>query len=760
MQTIYDRVPKHECIDERKTPTSSGHTYVDRNNNMTHEHITQTTERVYEKTEMDIMQINDTNDTPENSRTNATKSLSNLEWNSNNEENDKTSQDADILCPICLDIIKEAFIGRCGHSFCYTCIVNHLDLRQDCPTCGTHLMRDQIYPNFILNKILEKSPSIISYQNDSIPSSPAKQLKTKLLKDDLSIEEIDTMVATLLAKKQKIESIEREDELDLLLDFLSRTKIKKQELLAQTSKEIKCLEEDYAAIQQEIDNRIQRQKNIKNQEKLRTRQLSFDLDPMEINLISEEVQQKDQQQQQQQQQQKGDQDQTRKRKHTEVDDLTEDIVTLLDSIPSSSSSSSSSSLHDRIEVPHEPNLQNKKQRMIKHLDDLEQCYFSNRLSNKNSQGGLSRFSTTLKTFTRYSNFRLVNTLRYGDIFNTSSIVSTIEFDRDNEYFATAGVTKKIKIFEYGNIERNKYGDAFGRHLSSSGIIRDGGGGGGGGMTARSRKVMDTFLHYPIKEMACRSKISCLSWNNYIKSQIVSADYEGIVSLWDANTGSQVLEFNEHEKRAWSVDFGRMDPTKLASGSDDAKVKIWSTNQKNSVFTLESNANVCCVKFNPEICHHLAFGSADHHIHYYDLRHSRKPLRIYKGHPKAVSYVKFLRRNELISASTDSTLKLWDIDTQTCARTYTGHINEKNFVGLSTSSDWIACGSEDNSVFAYYKALSKPVAKFRFGNINPVTGEEIMDADPSLFVSSVCWKNDSNTLLAANSQGTIKVLELE
>ncbi|CAG8435933.1 6898_t:CDS:10 [Diversispora eburnea] len=586
MQAIYDRVPKHECIDERKTPTSSGHSYVDRNNNMTHEHITQTTERVYEKTEIDIMQINDTNDIPENSRSNATKSLSNLEWNNNNEENDKTSQDADILCPICLDIIKEAFIGRC-----------------DCPTCGTHLMRDQIYPNFILNRILEKSPSIISYQNDSIPSSPAKQLKTKLLKDDLSIEEI------------------------------------------------KCLEEDYAAIQQEIDNRIQRQKNIKNQEKLRIRQLSFDLEPMEINSISEEVQQKDQQQQQ-----KGDQDQIRKRKHTEVDDLTEDIVTLL----------------DRIEVPHEPNLQNKKQR------------------------GLSRFSTTLKTFTRYSNFRLVNTLRYGDIFNTSSIVSTIEFDRDNEYFATAGVTKKIKIFEYGNIERNKYGDAFGRHLSSN-------------------------------EMACRSKISCLSWNNYIKSQIVSADYEGIVSLWDANTGSQVLEFNEHEKRAWSVDFGRMDPTKLASGSDDAKV-----------FTLESNANVCCVKFNPEICHHLAFGS----------------------HPKAVSYVKFLRRNELISASTDSTLKLWDIDTQTCARTYTGHINEKNFVGLSTSSDWIACGSEDNSVFAYYKALSKPVAKFRFGNINPVTGEEIMDADPSLFVSSVCWKNDSNTLLAANSQGTIKVLELE
>src|SRR6185369_6775641 len=67
--------------------------------------------------------------------------------------------------------------------------------------------------------------------------------------------------------------------------------------------------------------------------------------------------------------------------------------------------------------------------------------------------GLSDFCDSLSTFTHYNRFRLVNTLRYGDIFNTSSIVSSIEFDRDDEYFATAGVTKKIKIFDYGNIER-------------------------------------------------------------------------------------------------------------------------------------------------------------------------------------------------------------------------------------------------------------------------------------------------------------------
>jgi WD40 repeat protein len=54
------------------------------------------------------------------------------------------------------------------------------------------------------------------------------------------------------------------------------------------------------------------------------------------------------------------------------------------------------------------------------------------------------------------------------------------------------------------------------------------------------------------------------------------------------------------------------------------------------------------------------GSADHHIHYFDLRNPCTAVHIFGGHKKAVSYVKFLSNNELASASTDSTLRLWDV----------------------------------------------------------------------------------------------------
>lgn len=57
---------------------------------------------------------------------------------------------------------------------------------------------------------------------------------------------------------------------------------------------------------------------------------------------------------------------------------------------------------------------------------------------------------------------------------------------------------------------------------------------------------------------------------------------------------------------------------------------------------------------------LQVGSADHHVHYYDLRNISQPLYVFSGHTKAVSYVKFLSNNELASGSTDSTLRLWDV----------------------------------------------------------------------------------------------------
>ena len=223
---------------------------------------------------------------------------------------------------------------------------------------------------------------------------------------------------------------------------------------------------------------------------------------------------------------------------------------------------------------------------------------------------------------------------------------------------------------------------------------------------------------------------------------------------------QVITFQEHEKRCWSVDFNQVNTKLLASGSDDTKVKLWSTDIQHSVPSLEAKANVCCVKFNPNSCYHLAFGSADHCVHYYDIRHTKQPLNVFKGHKKAVSYVKFLNKETVVSASTDSQLKLWNVNNRHCIRSFVGHVNEKNFVGLATNGDYITCGSENNGLYVYYKGLSKPLFNYKFEPMRSLLDRgERRDEDSNEFVSAVCWRQSCPVIVAANSQGTIKILEL-
>ena len=45
--------------------------------------------------------------------------------------------------------------------------------------------------------------------------------------------------------------------------------------------------------------------------------------------------------------------------------------------------------------------------------------------------------------------------------------------------------------------------------------------------------------------------------------------------------------------------------------------------------------------------------------------------------------------------------------------FTGHTNEKNFVGLETHNGYIVTGSENNTCYLYCNELSKPILNYKF-----------------------------------------------
>lgn len=129
---------------------------------------------------------------------------------------------------------------------------------------------------------------------------------------------------------------------------------------------------------------------------------------------------------------------------------------------------------------------------VNNLASKESC-------NENRQGGwISPFLEGLCKYLSFSKLKVKADLKQGDLLNSSNLVCSLSFDRDGEFFATAGVNRKIKVFGYDSIVNE-----------------------------------DRDIHYPVVEMASRSKLSSVCWNRYIKSQIASSNFEGVVQVTDA-----------------------------------------------------------------------------------------------------------------------------------------------------------------------------------------------------------------------------------
>lgn len=723
------------------------------------------------------------------------------------------NKNVDYLCPICFDLIIEAHITRCGHTFCFRCITKSVEIFKRCPKCSYTLSTcENIFPNYLLDELITKY-KIKKQIHDKIIGGRTSRgvveealgpagdgLKNFLTSESqkLTLPDVNIIMDILQQRKQLLEAESNTAQNRLLYDFLKQLLQLKEKKKTQIETEIDLIQKDLAEVEFLLKNTTMDTAAAAASAAMpvaTTTAVSTASTPsmaaaaVTTNLLDTPM----------------------------ITSATEENEAEGEALPRSNSMSKDSAARTESfetvlsgddgfntlkPAPTSQTYVSRKRRMYAHFDDFVTSYFTIRNQDlllgpkddvkmdeigvggsvgkkfdldpttKRKNPGLDLFRENLVQFSKYNTLRPLATMHYSsDLHNNSTIVSTIVFDKDNEFFAIGGVTRRIKIFDY------------------LAVVRD---------------TVD--IHYPNVEMISNSKISCITWNSYYKHVMASSDYEGAVTLWDVQTGTQTRTFNEHEKRCWSVDFNNIEARLIASGSDDARVKLWSTQDERSIATLEAKANVCCVKFNPKSRYHLAFGSADHDVHYYDLRNMSKALCVFKGHKKAVSYVKFLNTNEIISASTDSQLKLWNVNQPPyCLRSFVGHVNEKNFVGLATDGDYIACGSEDNALYIYYKGLSKPLFNFRIdscstGNVNSngmissslrgsvgagssasgvgtgvssgissnavgssgisgTASETDRFNDVNEFVSAVCWRKQCNVVLAANSRGLIKVLEL-
>ena len=289
---------------------------------------------------------------------------------------------------------------------------------------------------------------------------------------------------------------------------------------------------------------------------------------------------------------------------------------------------------------------------------------------------------------------------------------------------------------------------------------------------------------PIRVHRLASKLSSLTWYPDEPGVVTVGDYDGVVVQLDLESGHVVAEGDEHSgHRVWSASHSQLRPHLVASGSDDGSVIFWGGRFLGDVVGRlmtssegRGRSPVTAVQFSPFDEFGFAVACADSRAYVYDLRRTSSPVSILQGHSRPVSYVKYLSRNTVVTASTDATLKTWSLPftesevnhswgQSRLNKTYSGHPNSKNFVGLSVQPEagLVACGSETSSVYAYSLAWELPLASYPL----PKNCQDGQDGQDGGLCSAVAWQpsgclppGTSPLLAAAYSDGHVRVLSLD
>ncbi|KAF2634506.1 sulfur metabolite repression control protein-like protein SconB [Massarina eburnea CBS 473.64] len=165
-------------------------------------------------------------------------------------------------------------------------------------------------------------------------------------------------------------------------------------------------------------------------------------------------------------------------------------------------------------------------------------------------------------------------------------------------------------------------------------------------------------------------VMCLQFNDEV---LITGSYDTTIKVWDLATGKELRTITGHNAGIRCLQF---DDNKLVSGDREGVIIVWNWRTGQRKYAIKSHehipgSGVIGLHFVGNI---LASASTDHTIVIHNLTNRSKS--VLTGHEEWVNCVKLdIPSRTLLSASDDMKVKLWDLDSKTCIRTYEGHVGQ-------------------------------------------------------------------------------------
>ncbi|KAL2141609.1 hypothetical protein VTI28DRAFT_2155 [Corynascus sepedonium] len=227
-------------------------------------------------------------------------------------------------------------------------------------------------------------------------------------------------------------------------------------------------------------------------------------------------------------------------------------------------------------------------------------------------------------------------------------------------------------------------------------------------------------------------VTCLQLDDNI---LATGSYDATIKIWNIETGQEIRTLRGHTRGIRALQF---DDSKLISGSLDNTIKIWNWHTGECISTLQGHTDgVVSVHFEAQL---LASGSIDKSVKIFDF--NSKEAFCLKGHSDWVNCTRLdTTSRTVMSASDDTTLKLWDLDTRQEIRTFEGHVGHVQQIlllppeyepddelltgnaGLGDNSDAlsVASGGEGTSTLSFKNQERRSSSPSRDEDIRPMYG---------------------------------------
>ncbi|NTW72779.1 MAG: TIR domain-containing protein [Eubacteriaceae bacterium] len=232
------------------------------------------------------------------------------------------------------------------------------------------------------------------------------------------------------------------------------------------------------------------------------------------------------------------------------------------------------------------------------------------------------------------------------------------------------------------------------------------------------------------------------------SQIIAADVNGMISVWDLNSLSPVKCYYEHEYSISTINvspFGDM----LISASQDNTACVYNL-RCNELFQVYKGheGDLKDARFSHDQ-KYIVTASLDSSVRLWYVRQISYPMRYMSFHQKQVNYIDFSISGGLMATSSDDkSVKLWNLSTGElfCEPYNTG--SPVLYATFSKDSSAVAALSVDGSlnVYAFLPDL-KPIFK-----------KESIDGDKNVKPLLINFSPDSNIIAVSCSDYIIRLLD--